>query len=392
MAVFALAAGAVMRRVFAIPAVAALWVAIECTHGPLGFAWQALGNAGVNMSVPLRLAPYTGVYGLSFIFAATATALALAVLRRPRAELAWLLALPLLYLLPPLPETPTGSERAILAQPNFSQSEDWTWSNLVKARVNLGAMSLEAALRGDGTPPRLLVWPEVPAPFDYEEDRELRGEVTRLARAARASFLFGAVARTPEGAPLNSAVMIGPSGDYLGRYDKMNLVPFGEFVPPLFGFVNRITRSAGDFHPGSNLTIFRSDGRRIGVFICYEAALPQFVRRFAAEGAEVFINISNDGWFGRSAARAQHLSMVRMRAAENRRWILRSTNDGITVTIDPAGRLRHRLPPFERTTLDTRFSFESGQTLYARFGDWFAVACALGGLVALLAPRRRTEA
>ncbi|HSW49071.1 MAG TPA: apolipoprotein N-acyltransferase, partial [Bryobacteraceae bacterium] len=340
----------------------------------------------------LRLAPYTGVYGLSFVFAATGTALALAVLRRPRAELAWLFGLPLLYLLPPLPEAPAGNERAVLVQPNFSQSEEWTWSNLVKARVNLGAMSLEAALRGDGTPPRLLIWPEVPAPFDYEEDHEFRSGATRLARAARTSFLFGAVSRTPEGAPLNSAVMIGPGGDYLGRYDKMNLVPFGEFVPPLFGFVNRITKSAGDFHPGSNLTIFRSDGRRIGAFICYEAALPQFVRRFTAGGAEVLVNISNDGWFGRSAARSQHLSMVRMRAAENRRWILRSTNDGITVTVDPAGRIRHRLPPFERTTLDTRFSFEKEVSLYARFGDWFAVACALAGLAALAAARRKMAA
>jgi apolipoprotein N-acyltransferase len=392
MALFALLAGVVMNRAYAIPAVAALWVAIESTHGWLGFAWQALGNAGINMSVPLRLAPYTGVYGLSFVFAATSAALALSVLRRPRVELAWLLGLPLLYLLPPLPEAPVGSERAVLVQPNLSESEEWTWSSLVKARVHVGAMSLEAALQGDGTPPRLLVWPEVPAPFDYNEDREFRSEVIRLARAARTNFLFGTVARTPEGAPLNSAVLIGPDGGYVGRYDKMNLVPFGEFVPPLFGFVNRITKSAGDFQPGANLTIFRSDGHRIGAFICYEAVLPNFVRRFAAEGAEVLVNISNDGWFGRSAARAQHLNMVRMRAAENRLWILRSTNDGITATIDPAGRIRHRLPPFDRATLETRFAFVDGKTVYARFGDWFPMACGLGGILALVAARRRSAA
>jgi len=384
-AFFALAAGAVIRRAFAIPAIAALWVAIEATHGSLGFAWQALGNAGIEMGIPMRLAPYTGVYGLSFIFAATSTALALVALRRRRVELAWLLALPLLYLLPPLPAARRGAERAVLVQPNLSESEEWTWASLVKARMNVGALSLGAALSGNGTPPRLLVWPEVPAPFEFDEDPEFRGEMTRIARAAQTSLLFGTIARTPAGAPLNSAILLGPGGDYLGRYDKMNLVPFGEFVPPPFGFVNRITKEAGDFQPGNKITVFRSEGRRIGAFICYEAVLPNFVRRFASEGAEVFVNISNDGWFGRSAAREQHLNIVRMRAAENRRWILRSTNDGLTVAIDPAGRILGRLPPFERATLDTHFSFAGEKTLYTRWGDWFPLLCAVAGIGSLVA-------
>ncbi len=389
MAVFALAAGAVMRRAYAIPAVAALWVAIESTHGWLGFAWQALGNAGINMGVPMRLAPYTGVYGLSFVFTAMSTALALVALRRRRRELAWLLVLPLLYLLPPLPGPERGAERAVLVQPNFSESEEWTWSSLVKARVNIGALSLQAALRGDGTPPRLLVWPEVPAPFEFDEDREFRDEMTRIARAARTSFLFGTIARAPDGAPLNSAVLLGPGGEYLGRYDKVNLVPFGEFVPPLFGFVNRITREAGDFRPGNRITVFRSEGHRIGAFICYEAVLPDFVRRFASNGAEVLVNISNDGWFGRSAAREQHLNIVRMRAAENRRWILRATNDGITAAIDPAGRIRARLLPFERATLDTSFAFVNTQTPYTRYGDWFPLICGLAGITSLVVRPKR---
>jgi apolipoprotein N-acyltransferase len=388
MAVFALAAGEVIRRGFAIPAVAALWVAVEATHGSLGFAWQALGNAGIDMGIPMRLAPYAGVYGLSFVFAAMSTALALVALRRRRVEVAWLLALPLLYLLPPLPDAQRGDERAVLVQPNFSESEEWTWSAVTKARVHIGALSLQAALSGPGTPPRLLVWPEVPAPFDFDQDVEFRDQMTRLARAARASLLFGTVARTPGGAPLNSAVMLGPGGEYLGRYDKVNLVPFGEFVPRPFGFVNRITKEAGDFQPGDRITVFRSQGRRIGAFICYEAVLPNFVRRFAAGGAEVFVNISNDGWFGRSAARRQHLNIVRMRAAENRRWILRSTNDGLTAAIDPAGRILGRLPPYERTTLDTRFSFVAGRTLYTRWGDWFPLLCAVAGAGLLAASRR----
>ena len=121
----------------------------------------------------------------------------------------------------------------------------------------------------------------------------------------------------------------------VSRYDKVNLVPFGEFVPWPFGFANKISTEVGDFAPGQRVVVSPVGDHKIGTFICYESVFPNFVRKFAADGAEVLFNISNDGWFGKSAAREQHLSMVRMRAAENRRWILRSTNDGITATIDP---------------------------------------------------------
>jgi apolipoprotein N-acyltransferase len=366
-----------------VPAVAALWVAIERTHGPLGFAWQALGNAGINMDVPMRLAPLVGVYGISFVFAMMSTALALVALRRKRRELLWLLALPLLYLLPALPEPQPGTEPAVLVQPNISETREWTWNSVVETRDHLASLSLQAALSEAGRPPRLLVWPEVPAPLYYDDDPQFREMVTGLARAARTSFLFGTVTRTRTGAPLNSAVLLGPGGQYLGRYDKVNLVPFGEYVPKFFGFVNRITNEAGDFEAGRRTVVFQSEGRRIGAFICYEAVFPDFVRRFAADGAEVFVNISNDGYFGRSAARQQHLNIVRMRAAENRRWILRSTNDGITAVIDPAGRVMSRLEPLREATLHARYSPVREQTPYTRWGDWFAFTCAVGGILAL---------
>ena len=124
---------------------------------------------------------------------------------------------------------------------------------------------------------------------------------------------------------------------------------------------------------------------KIGTFICYESVFPNFVRKFAAGGAEVLFNISNDGWFGESAAREQHLEIVRMRAAENRRWILRSTNDGVTATIDSAGRLRGTLPPFVAATSFTGFNYTSEETLYTRWGDWFPILCATLALACLIA-------
>ncbi len=138
----------------------------------------------------------------------------------------------------------------------------------------------------------------------------------------------------------------------------MNLVPFGEFVPPLLRL--RQPDHAGGWRLPAREACGRFPSRRgagLGAFICYEAVFPHFVRRFAAGGAEVLVNISNDGYFGHSAAREQHLNMVRMRAAENRRWILRSTNDGITATIDPAGRIIDRLAPDQQAVLSTRYSY-----------------------------------
>ena len=247
-------------------------------------------------------------------------------------------------------------------------------------------LSLRGAL-SEAQPPTIIVWPEVPAPFYYSEDAEFRGYVNNLARTAQAYVLFGEVAHTPGGAPLNSAALVSPEGTLVSRYDKVNLVPFGEFVPWPLGFANKISTEVGDFAAGSRVVVSPVGNHRLGTFICYESVFPNFVRKFAAGGAEVLFNISNDGWFGKSAARAQHLSMVRMRAAENRRWILRATNDGITATIDPAGRLRGTLPLYREATSYTGFSYVSELTAYTRFGDWFALLCAAVAVLGLVAER-----
>ena len=388
--VFAAFAGLLMRRWWAAPTVAALWVAVEVTHGSLGFAWLALGNAGIDMAVPLRLAPFTGVYGLSFVFAMTAAALALAIMRRPRRELFWLAPILLLPLLPQMPPVERGTETALLVQPNISETEQWTAESLDRLKRRQVMLSLRGALARP-QPPSIIAWPEVPAPFYYSEDEQFRGYVNNLARAAQAYVLLGIVAHTAGGAPLNSAALISPEGTLVSRYDKVNLVPFGEFVPWPLGFANKISTEVGDFAAGSRVVVSPvmspAGNHRLGTFICYESVFPNYVRKFAAGGAEVLFNISNDGWFGKSAARAQHLSMVRMRAAENRRWILRSTNDGITATIDPAGRLRGTLPPYAEAASYTGFSYVSALTVYTRLGDWFALLCAAAAVLGIVAER-----
>jgi apolipoprotein N-acyltransferase len=385
--VFALLAGPIMWRWWAAPAVSALWVAIEATHGSLGFAWLALGNAGIDMAVPMRLAPYTGVYGLSFLFMMMAAAVALACLGRPRVQLLWLAPVLLVAALPELPPPARATETALLLQPNISESEQWTAESVGRAKRELVALSLRSALSHPDRPPSLIVWPEVPAPFYYYDDEVFRAYINSLARASRANVLVGIVAHTPGGGPLNSAALISPEGAAISRYDKVNLVPFGEFVPWPFDFAKKISTETGDFVAGKRVVVSQIGEHKLGTFICYESVFPGFVRKFVDDGAELLVNISNDGWFGHSAAREQHLAMVRMRAAEDRRWILRATNDGITATIDSAGRLRGTLPKYTQATSYTGFSYIGERTAYSRYGDWFALLCAITAVMGLVAER-----
>ncbi len=386
MAVFAVLAGIMVRRWWATPAVAALWVAVEVTHGFLGFAWLALGNAGIDMSVPLRLAPYTGVYGLSFVFAMMSAALAVRLAGRPRVEMAWMAVLLFLPLLPPMPDAQRGHESALLVQPNLSETDDWTGANMERAQRAMAEDTARGVAIERAHPTSIVVWPEVPAPFSYDEDPGFRLRADDLARSTHAALLMGTVADTPAGAPLNSATLVSPEGYRVSRYDKVNLVPFGEFVPWPFGtLTQKVSKEAGDFAAGQGIVVSPVGDHRIGAFICYESVFPNFVRRFAAGGAQALFTISNDGWFGRTAARWQHLEIVRMRAAENRRWILRAANDGITASIDPAGRVRSTLPLFVEATSSVRFNYETAQTFYTRHGDWFPMLCALLAAACLVA-------
>ena len=385
MALFAVLAGPLLHCSFAIPAAAAIWTGLERTHGTFGFAWLTLGDAGIETEALARLAPYAGVYALSFALAMINAAVAILLLRRPRRELAWLLALPPVYLLPPLPPPSPAEESAAVVQANVEAERAWNAVTERRFHKRMASLSLQAALAPDQPGPAFLLWPELPAPLYYESDARLREIIADVTRAAAAPLLFGAVAFTPGDAPLNSAFLVDPAGKLVDRYDKIYLVPFGEFVPPVFSFVNRITQEAGDFVSGTRVVVFPVDGHRVGAFICYESVFPHLVRRFAASGAEVLVNLSNDGYFGRSAARGQHLKIVRMRALENRRWVLRATNDGITAAIDPAGRLVRQLAPHQETAARLEFSYRRDLTPYTRHGDWFAWSCLAAGAAAAAA-------
>ena len=373
LAVFCALAGLLLKRWWSIPAIAALWTGLERLHTYSGFSWLHLGNAAINMSWPMRLAPVLGVFGISFAFALVSAALAAVFFRRPTRELFWLVLLPLVFVFPSEPVLTAPRENALVVQPNIDTEAQWTEAFLASTEQKLAALSHQNR-------PGLIIWPEVPAPF-YDSNAAFHAYAAKIAQASKAHFLFGAVAFNPDNQPLNSAVMMDPNGREIDRYDKINLVPFGEFIPPPFGFVNRITHEAGDFAAGRRIVVFPVDGHSVGAFICYESVFPDLVRQFTLHGAEVLVNLSNDGYFGNSQAHQQHLEIARMRAAENRRWILRATNDGITASIDPHGHIANRIAPFQQSAALMPFDYEREMTFYTRHGDWFAWSCLAGSLL-----------
>ena len=376
LAVFTVVAGWLAGRWWSPVALAALWTGLERTHGTFGFAWLTLGNAGIDLGPLPRLAPLIGVYGISFLFALTAAALA-------SRRWAWLAVVVVPFLLPRLPEVP-ATDSAVVMQPNLDESAQWTNDTQDRMERGLLIQSTAEVLKSKS---RLVLWPESPGPIFYDDDPRFKTYVTDFVRTTQSWFLFGTDTFTPQGRPYNSALMIAPSGDVVDRYSKIYLVPFGEFIPPLFSFVNRITKEAGDFLPGNRIVIFPYRDHKLGTFICYESAFPHLVRQFAA--ADAYVNLSNDGYFGRSYAREQHLSLVRMRAVENARWIVRSTNDGITASVDPTGRVVQRLEPFKELAATLKFGYNASPTPYARLGDWFAWTCLLVALPAAAATLRR---
>jgi apolipoprotein N-acyltransferase len=210
--------------------------------------------------------------------------------------------------------------------------------------------------------------------------------VSNIARQQQTWVLTGTLgvrnaSQTPEQATelYNSGALVSPGGEWVARYDKVHLVPFGEYVPfkRVFAFAGGLTQAVGDFSRGTSRAPLTADGSKLGVFICYESIFPDEVRQSAAQGAQVFVNISNDGWYGDSGAYAQHLKQARMRAVENNRWLLRDTNTGVTAAIDPYGRVVASVPRKTRTALDAPYALVNVTTFYTRHGDWFAYLCAI---------------
>ena len=381
-----------------------IWVAVELARTRItGFPWDLLGTTQVD-NIPLtRLATVTGVYGLSLeiMIVNVAVAAAYLVHREKRSMLLWAAIMAAVVLqagrFVPLPPSPS-THAATLVQANVPilAGADWTRDYFNTTLQDLSALSLN---QGTGTVPGhsdLIVWPEAPAPF-YTTDPFFREAVSNVGKVSHSWLLVGSVGtrNASESVPretkvFNSAALFSPAGQLVSRYDKTHLVPFGEYLPfpRLFAFAGGLTKEVGGFSTGVSRAPLSTDGSRLGVFICYESIFPDEIRQSVAQGAQVLVNISNDGWYGDSGAYAQHLKQARMRAVENARWLLRDTNTGVTASIDPYGRIVASVPRKIRTALQAPYMLLDSTTLYTRYGDWFAYLCAIISVVAVILRRQ----
>lgn len=374
-----------------------LWVAVELARTRItGFPWNLLGTAQVDNAALCRIAAFTGVYGISFEIVLVNVALAAAFLlpreKRTAMLVASLAAAAVLQAGRLIEPPPTEADRtALLVQQNIPVSVDWNRNPqyLRQTLDDLKNLTMKS-VSGSREKIDLIVWPESPAPF-FTNDTQFREEISELARRTKAAIVLGAIgsdAPTPnsDGPLYNSAVLTDSNGQWQARYDKVHLVPFGEYLPfpSLFSFAGGLTAEVGRFAHGASRTPLNTGGEQLGIFICYESVFPGEVRQFAKNGAQVFVNISNDGWYGDSGAYAQHLNQTRMRASENDRWILSAADTGVTASIDPWGRITARLPRKQRTALIAHYALTSVTTFYARWGDQFAYLCAIISLGALL--------
>ena len=389
-----------------------VWVTFEFVRAHLpeiGFPWNLLGNpASANLAL-LQLAAVTGIYGLSFVVAAFNALLAwfdaavapsiprrLAILGAAAA-----LILVVMFAGPRFVPVQRPNHFARVVQVNFPEVEAYPNDWFPQHTAELDEIeNLSLAYHGHSAD--LLVWPEAPAPFSFE-DPQFAKRASALAIRFGHPFIAGTIEWRPLAessagntrhvlVPYNSAVLVGPQGQNVFAYDKIHLVPFGEYEPfPLIHqVVSSISSEVGGFRKGSNYAVGHLPGGvTFSTFICYEAIFPGEVRRFAANGADLFVNISNDGWFGRSAAAEQHLRMARVRAVENRRWMLRVTNNGFTASVDPYGRIFNPLPVDVRAASDLPYDFRTDETIYTRFGDWFAWLCVIVSAILLASTFRK---
>lgn len=383
-----------------------LWVALEFLRSFLlsGFPWATLGYSQQSRLLLIQSADLFGVYGLSFLLALSNIVLARsfqALWRRDFSGLPWaaIAAAAILcganlgygYLrLGAKPDVREQSLEVALAQGNIEQSVKWDPAYQAST-VDIYRDLSEAASRQG--PVDLVVWPESATPFYFQEDGPLAREVEGVARASGAYLLFGSPAYEVSNRRyryLNSAFLLSAEGQTLGRSDKIHLVPFGEYVPlaPFLPFIDKLVAGIGDFSPGE-VSPLPMNGSSIGVLVCYEAIFPELAREWVRRGSDLLVNITNDAWFGRSSAPYQHLAMTRFRAVENRIWVARAANTGISAFVAPSGRIVAQTPLFESHFLKGRVGMGARATWYTRIGDVIPALFLLLTVFWLVQTRRR---
>jgi apolipoprotein N-acyltransferase len=353
-----------------------------------GFPWGLLGYSQHAQLPVIQIAELGGVYAVSLVIAAVSAGLAALLALGPRrawpgaAAAALLLAGTLgfgTHALGVVRGADAGSVDVGVIQPAIEQTIKWDPARHAQILDIYERLTREAAL----TRPAVVLWPETATTIFLRGDPELLDRLRRLSADIATPILVGSIDRRdgPRGQFLNSAFFLTGQG-ITGKYDKIHLVPFGEYVPlaSLLGFVKGWAEFISEFGEGDTQTVFPLPGAPFGTVICYEIIFPELFRGFVIGGARFMANITNDAWFGETAGPWQHLGMLPLRAVEQRVAIARAANTGVSAFVDPAGRIGPTLPLQARGVLHHRIALRGSLTLYARLGDWLVYACAAVGL------------
>jgi len=390
-------AGAVWFRTliprYGLYAVPCLWVSLELirTYALSGIPWGLLGYSQYRQIEVIQIADHMGVYGVSFLIVLVNVALAellswlMPLFRgfRP-AKLPWELVAVAALLVGlsweyglrtssgvPSSDIPRSSISVGVVQPNVDQAVKWDTAYREETLARFDRLTGQLGRATD-----LVIWPEAATPFLFEREPVYQLQLIALASRAQAPILFGspAVRFYPDRRPylLNSAYLLSPDGQLLGRYDKHHLVPFGEYIPLKSSLLTPKLGAAAAGTAGSSPRPIK-----FGVAICYEVIFPDLVRQFAANGAEFLVTMTNDAWFGRSAAPSQHFAMVVFRSVENHLAFARAANTGISGFIDPFGRVVEATPIFTEQAVRATMQAWRPHTFYSRHGDVFAYSCVI---------------
>jgi apolipoprotein N-acyltransferase len=392
----------------ALLAAPVLWVVIEFGRAYLftGFPWSSLGYSQYKFLNLIQFADITGVYGVSFVVVAVNGLLADIFITGRRQE-----EMPLFHLFPLVSggvlllvvvgalflygnhrldeDRPGKPLRISVVQGNMEQDIKWSPAAqgfVLETYENLSTAAVQQA------EPDMLIWPESALPFYYGYDQPLTEEFLAFQKTLGTPLLFGAITvrKKTNGYNLgNSALLLDAGGELTYTYDKIHLVPFGEYVPlkELLFFIDKVVVGIGDYVPGERYVRAETPHGEFATLVCYEIIFPGLVRKFYRDGGDFIVTITNDGWFGRTTGPYQHWSMAVLRAIENRKPVVRAANTGISGFIDSSGQILARTLLFERTVLTETVKTDSTRTFYSRYGDLFSYLCIIAALGMLLMRR-----
>jgi len=384
-----------------------LWVSLEFlrTYALSGFPWALVGYSQYKFLPFIQIADITGVYGISFLVVAMNGAIFDVFILLPRRQKKmplferWPLTLGLIT----LSIITTASLfygiwrlnakesdytiKASVIQGNIPQDRKWD----VKFQREIIDTYTSLTIRALVDSPSIVVWPETAVPFIFDYDKTFTGELIEFQKTLSMHLLFGGITvkdiKDDKFQLSNSSILLSPDGKVLSIYDKMHLVPYGEYVPlrKISPFIKRLTAGIGDFIPGKEYTVMETPFARIGNLICYEIIFPGLVRKFVDKGANLLVTITNDAWFGRWGAPYQHFSMAVFRAIENRVPVIRAANTGVSGFIDAKGRIKIKSDIFVEAVLTEDVvagSFK--KSFYSKYGDLFAFFCIISSILLIV--------